>query len=318
MKVRNGLNCVLCTQLGFCTAMDTKMEQSMVLAVCLLLYIPSVLNLPLVPKHVLNLEQTQSASDESVQNLPGNNVETKFVQYVKHSLNSGIIPHSENLQNNDAQPVANLPNSLGTNQEPPPLSTAHSESSQTSENNQQPIPSSEPKQHSNPSLNRTKQTADNLKYSASQNSSDSENSASKLSADGHHQTEFKKIKDNPTNLQLAVNSDLSAKGQGHRESSEMILTVGTGLAALFSLGLVVGVFSCCCPKKAASEDHIELKEEKPATPDKPLSETQKPSQMFNSRYSINTEFPRFNPFSEKRKTCIYKSRGECSIFLLIP
>lgn len=113
----------------------------------------------------------------------------------------------------------------------------------------------------------------------------------------HYSSPSSAIQNNMENLQLAVKSDLQAqdKGQGQTKVHEVMLMVGTALAALFSLGLIYGIFSCCCPKKTATDEVIKEENGKLTSKEdeegkkvgladegeRPMKDTQKPSQVFN-------------------------------------
>lgn len=246
--------------------------------VCLLLYIPSVLSLPLVPKTVPDVEQSQDKPIADGDGESANSFDTVVVQYIKPPINSGSLPPSDN----HAQKLPNFKSNKHLKDRDIQQDSPTSHLSNKTQQLIKPLVS-----QTNSTVPRTAQPQhpENLKYGANQNHSSSDSSESKLSADGQHQVEYKITSDNPRNLQLAVNSDLGSQGEGHKSPNETLLTVGSGLAALFSLGLVIGLFSCCCPKKSQSSD-VELKEAKPVNNDKPLSQSQKPSQVFNTRYSM--------------------------------
>ncbi|WAQ95730.1 hypothetical protein MAR_028420 [Mya arenaria] len=94
-------------------------------------------------------------------------------------------------------------------------------------------------------------------------------------------------------LQLKVISDLESNGDETTKVNEMLLTVGTGLAALFSVGVIVGLF-CCCAKKPPADDSEKLKQDESKSNEgkevnedtdsqgRSLQDSQKPSQLFNS------------------------------------
>lgn len=266
-----------------------KMDKATVTTLCLLVYyIPSVLNLPVVPKPVQNVGQTGTDISNRAQGIilgkEGGSVHAKVVQFVKPSLHSG----------NNAQILPLLPKTLESKQEEvpnkqdivveslsshrPSISKRKDTSSSLSSRVNKPFNTRHPKKSKNLKFGAASQNTGMLEYI--------EPSPTPVNQVIQDSAEFKIASDNPVSLQLSVNSDLQTKGEGHTEASEMLLTIGTGLAALFSLGLVIGMFSCCCPKKPRSDD-VELKGERLLNDDqnneKPLSETQKPSQVFNNR-----------------------------------
>lgn len=100
-------------------------------------------------------------------------------------------------------------------------------------------------------------------------------------------------------LQLAVKNDNTVTGD-QTEISEKMLSVGTALVALFSLGVIIGIFGCCCKKKAQSEEAEKVDKvdktdkESNAVTDvtegktngeqgRPLASSKKPSEVFNTR-----------------------------------
>lgn len=103
-------------------------------------------------------------------------------------------------------------------------------------------------------------------------------------------------------LQLAVKNDNTVTGE-QTEISEKMLSVGTALVALFSLGVIIGIFGCCCKKKSQNEEVEKAeKAEKAEKTDKeskavtditegktngeqgrPLASSKKPSEVFNTR-----------------------------------
>lgn len=252
------------------------MDKVRVTAVCLLLiYFPSVLNLPLVPKPAQQLEQDPTEHVSPARPVKVNRADSlnaHFVQYVKPKVISG---HTSNT--NGAQLFSSLPHES---------KSKNDVSSDSPKRNLQESSSSKPSEHN--FNNKPSKSLSILKFGASQNNSSVANQDSNLVLAGSDHAEFTISNDSPSNLQLAVSSDLGHKGEGHTEASEMMLTVGTGLAALFSLGLVIGLFSCCCPKKPQSTDIEMTKNEKTVANERPLEQSQKPSQVFNARFVYNT------------------------------
>lgn len=105
-------------------------------------------------------------------------------------------------------------------------------------------------------------------------------------------------------IQLAVKSNLQSKAQGQVDVHETVISAGTTLAALFSLGLIIGIFSCCCKKKPDADetsksnnkvDKVIVKGERSAITEeeegkvnneRSLADNKNLSQVFNSRYEI--------------------------------
>lgn len=106
-----------------------------------------------------------------------------------------------------------------------------------------------------------------------------------------------KILENDKSLQLAVKADVLGQGEGQTEVHDVMLMVGTALAALFSVGVIIGIFSCCCKKKLQTEDSSKEENGKMAPQngqqdkdeglqvkdERSLANNQKPSQIFNTR-----------------------------------
>jgi hypothetical protein len=105
------------------------------------------------------------------------------------------------------------------------------------------------------------------------------------------------ILENEKSLQLAVKADVQRQGEGQTEVHDVMLMVGTALAALFSVGVIIGIFSCCCKKKLQTEDSSKEENGKMAPQngqqgtdeglqvkdERSLAKSQKPSQIFNTR-----------------------------------
>ena len=80
-------------------------------------------------------------------------------------------------------------------------------------------------------------------------------------------------------LQLAV--DLGDTSEGHKGASQLVITMATSVAALFSVGVVIGIFGCCCQKQQQSDEN-ENKNGK-AAENSGVNIDKKPSQIFNPR-----------------------------------
>lgn len=108
-----------------------------------------------------------------------------------------------------------------------------------------------------------------------------------------NRTTIQRSNTNDRPLQLKVRSDLETEGDQTAQINELLLTVGTTLAALFSLGLIVGLF-CCCQKKTGAEDNVKVINEVKVIEDKKVNgesedkgstllDVKNTSQLFNTR-----------------------------------
>jgi hypothetical protein len=100
--------------------------------------------------------------------------------------------------------------------------------------------------------------------------------------------------ENSESLQLAVQSG-NSEVDGQTEVSDTMLAVASGVVALFSVGVIIGIFSCCCKKKPQNEEEEKLdmldrdgnketeEEDSKANTERSLVDSKKPSQVFNSR-----------------------------------
>lgn len=115
-----------------------------------------------------------------------------------------------------------------------------------------------------------------------------------LNDDNNNRVEDDMRLDNSESLQLAVQSG-NSEADGQTEVSETMLAVASGVVALFSLGVIIGIFSCCCKKKAQNVEEEKLDmlggdgnketEDEDTRPnnERSLADSKKPSEVFNSR-----------------------------------
>lgn len=128
-------------------------------------------------------------------------------------------------------------------------------------------------------------------------------------------------------IQLAVKSDLQSNAQGQVDVHETVITAGTTLAALFGLGVIFGIFSCCCKKKpdadeisksnnkvdkviAEGERNLLTEEERNVNNERSLANNKNPSQVFNLRYEITVYTDRQGIYIIDKDVCMYASMND--------